>query len=240
MLVESTRSPPPPTIEPAQPAVSPPASQKPPGAVLALGGHPRRPCSTAARTCWSCCAPVPIRRAPAMRRRFRRRAGSASCDRAAGAGDSVDRRRPRHRLPRGPGRLPRGRPRRRPDIASQDRRRRRAPTSPRSRAAPTAGWCWAAPTARSTHLPLSSGPGPPPCPTATRSSPAWMPLSHKAIRRRSGPRADLGDLDRRGRPRPAGAAGRRGCDHPGRAIRRAGSWSPTPAAANCWCTPLTR
>jgi hypothetical protein len=32
---------PPPTIESAQPAVSPPASQQPPGAVLALGGHPQ-------------------------------------------------------------------------------------------------------------------------------------------------------------------------------------------------------
>ena len=55
-----------------------------------------------------------------------------------------------------------------------------------------------------------------------------------------GPGPDLGDDDRRRRSCRAGAAGRRGRDHPGRRSAGPGPGRRHPRRRNCWCTASTR
>ena len=71
--------------------------------------------------------------------------------------------------------------------------------------------------------------------------PGGCPCRTREYGRRAGPRPDVGDHRRRRRHRRrARAAGRRGRDHDGGRLRRAGCWSPTPAATSCWCSAPTR
>ena len=233
---------PPPTIEPAQPADSPPVTQNPAGAVRPLGGHPQAAAFDTGTRSLAVLCPGADPTAPASITVF----GDAqvpprvialpgpataltSDDRgtaylaARGGYFVVD--------------LAAGRA-----VAGRTSPTRKTSISPRSLAGPTASWCWAAPTAPSTPLLPDTCGGrqrhrrQPKQDLRTRR----FTCNTREYDRRSGSRADIGDDDRRRRSCRAGAAGRRRRDHHGRRSAGPGAGRRHPRRRNCWCSASTR